>query len=264
MIRKIWISLNLPCEHIWYRKNVSNLDGICVVMDAEISVKYLNWLAKQKNNKTLKFFYWNTIEKHRIHYKVVRELGYDIYSFDPKDCERYGLKLNREFYCDSWYNNIRNIQPDCDIVFIGRDKNGRMKEVQDFVTTCDENISWTLHFTANKWYQRIWNRDYSGFLKFGDMLKLEMRGKAILDFAQDVQSTITCRTYDALVNGRKVITNNSMIMELPYYNPQDIFVIGKDDLHGLKAFIDSQFQPIDKELLEEHSASRWSRVLIES
>ena len=263
VIRKLWLYLNLPGQSIWYNREVLLLTGVTVVMDSEITPAYLKWLSSQNPNIVCKLFYWNTIENHRLDYQIARDLGYDIYSFDPDDCEKYGLKLNREFYCDSWYNDIRNETIKYDAVFVGRDKNNRMNEVLSFVEKCDDDINWKLVFTPNKWWQRFSRIGYSSMVGFTKMLRIEMQGKAVLDYSQNIQSTITCRTYDALVNGRKVITNNPMIMDYPYYNSNDIFVIGVDDPADLKSFLDSPYKEIDMEILEEQSAKRWCRVFIE-
>lgn len=89
-----------------------------------------------------------------------------------------------------------------------------------------------------------------------------MRAKAILDFLQDMQSSIICRIYEAFYNERKVITNNLDIRKRNYYSPDNIFILDYDDAR-LDEFMKTPFKTIPWGLLREHSCERWSRVICE-
>lgn len=265
VIRKIWFKYGLPAKEIWYNKKVLELEGKGVLMDADITRDYAEWLIKSNTKVKWNFFYWNSYEHCRISPDIVRKLGYDVWSFDPDNCRQFSIKFNPEFFCKSWYQDLKKYStPQYDVVFIGRDKNGRMQQVKEIVERFGKfDISWNLYFTANKWYQRFGKKEYKPYLNFHKMLQMEMSAKAILDYSQDVQSSITCRTYDALCNGRKVITNNFNIKNMPYYSPDNIFIIDFDDDDRLEEFLKTPFREIPWELLREHSCERWSRVICE-
>lgn len=265
IIRKIWLKYRLPGKEIWYNKKVLDLEGNGVLLDADVTDDYAEWLIRNNTNIKWNFYYWNSYEHFRIAPETLRKLGYCVWSFDPDNCKQFSLKFDPEFFCKSWYNGLEKFSdPVYDIVFIGRDKNGRMQQVKELKQRFKNyDISWNLYFTANKWYQRFGSKEYKAYLNFHRMLELEMSAKALLDFSQNMQSSITCRVYDALCNGRKVVTNNLNIKEMNYYSPDNIFILDYDDDSKLEAFLKTPFKTIPWEVLKEHSCERWSRVICE-
>lgn len=249
-------------REIWYNKDLRNIEDTCVVFDANTTEDFLDWFAHNNPKARLIFYYWNVYEKERnVHPDAVRSKGYEVWSFDPQDCQRYQMKLNDEFYCRSWYKSLeRNVEPKYDISFIGRDKNGRMSQVLNLKERYEEfDIKWLLYFTANCWYRRYCNKNYRKYLTYTQVLQKQLEAVAVLDYAHEKQSSITLRTFDALCNGRKVITNNKEIVNEKIYNKQDFFVIGIDDDSSLRKFLSSPFEPIEDDLLEERSIVGWKR-----
>jgi hypothetical protein len=265
IIRKAWLKYRLPAKEIWYNKKVLELEGKGVLLDDDITEDYAAWLIRNNRKIQWNFYYWNSYEHYRIAPDTLRRLGYCLWSFDPNNCKQFSLKFNPTFFCKSWYRGLKKItHPTYDIVFIGRDKNGRMKQIKDLKERFKSyDISWNFYFTANKWYRRFCSKEYKPYLNFYKMLEQEMSAKAILDFSQDMQSSITCRVYDALYNERKVITNNVDIRKMNYYSPDNIFILDYDDDTRLEGFLKTPFKTISWELLREHSCERWSRVICE-
>ena len=258
VVGKIWRKLKLPFCQIWYSKKVKDLTGVCVLMDADTTPEYCEWLIKNNRADRMIYYYWNAYEPHKISPDALKKMGYEVWSFDPENCKEYDLKYNEEFYCRSWYKGLENIEVKYDIGFIGRDKNGRMEQVEALKKRfSDQDISWDLYFTANKWYQRFWNKKYRAYLKFGGMLRKEMEYGALLDYSQSAQSSITCRVYDAICNSRKVVTNNKEIRKAAYYSPENIFILDYDDDSRLSEFLKTPFRKIDDEIMRKKSFTGW-------
>ena len=67
------------------------------------------------------------------------------------------------------------------------------------------------------------------------------QSKALVDILQTGQYGITLRTYEALVNKKKLVTNNTQIKKYPFYAKENIFILGEDEISTLKTFIKMPF-----------------------
>lgn len=259
-IMMLWVKLSIPMIPIWYNHRVLNYKGTLIVIDDGITLQYLRWLKIHCNAERLIFYYWNTYRKGKIHPDVVRELGYEVWSYDEDDCIHYNMKYNPQMFFESWYEgiNVDKINILYDVVFVGRDQFGRMQEMQKIIDVFEKKgIKYHMHFVAKKWYQRFSSRAYARYLNFHDMIREELKGKVVLDFCITVQKGFTLRIYDALYNHRKVITNNSKIKQMAFYSKENVFIFGEDNEELLADFICSDFRPISKEVLQQYSVQGW-------
>lgn len=259
-IMMLWTKFNMPMKTIWYSNKVLNYKGTFIVIDDGITLHYLSWLKTHCNVERLIFYYWNTYRKGKPHPDDVKNLGYEVWSYDENDCICYGMKYNPQMFFESWYNGIEadKINTIYDVVFVGRDQFGRMQEMQKTLSLFKKyNISYHMHYVAKKWYQSFNSRAYAKYLDFQDMICEELKGKAILDFCVSAQSGFTLRLYDALCNHRKVITNNAKIKQMAFYSKENVFILGEDNEELLVDFIRSEFQPISKEVLRQYSVKGW-------
>ncbi len=231
---------------IWIRnksKNDLNIPLI-VMIDSGHTLESLAYHIKDKaSHQRYVFYYWNTVAKSPIKPEDLRNMGYEVWSFDKGDCIKYDLLYNPTFYFDSWYvglNHKRDVA--YDVYYIGRDKNHRADKVDEIKSVLTKhNMSVFAYHTAAKWYKRFSDKRYKKYVNFQKMLSMELQGKAILDIVIDNQFGPTLRVFDALCNGRKLITNNLSIKDMRCYSPQNVFIWGEDSEDRLKQFVDSPF-----------------------
>lgn len=260
ILRMVWIKLELPFERIWYNRKIMKHKGTFIVFDADITMHYLRWLKQNSNAERLIFYYWNTYREGKIHPDEVRELGYEVWSFDENDCMKYNMAYNPQMYFASWYEGIKNDIEGIlyDVVFVGRDKFGRIEQMDKIIALFQKyNIKFHFYFVAQKWYQRFKSFRYSKYLNFQKMIEEELKGQTILDFYLSDQSGLSIRVFDALCNNRKLITNNFAIKQFDFYSKENIFVLGDDDNDTLVDFIQSKFVSVDKGILESYSVKGW-------
>ena len=81
--------------------------------------------------------------------------------------------------------------------------------------------------------------------------------KAVLDIVQDGQVGLTIRTMETICYRKKLITNNTDVINYDFYNPDNIFVIGKDDINDLNEFINRPFIDIPDEILIRYNFCDW-------
>lgn len=250
-IRIMWFKLNLPMKKIWIRKSLRNLDGICVIFDSCTNSFFLKWF-KENNPKACHIFYfWNSVAHTAWNPQDIQHLGYQVWTFDPKDAVLYQLHYNPQFYCSSWYINLKNTTASSyDISFVGLDSHGRMQNIEKIVEEIGRDIHLTsnLYFVAPRWYLFFKNPKYKKILNFRKMLEEEMKGKAILDIIPSSQSGYSLRVFDALCNGKKLITNNLNILNEDFYDKNNIFIIGHDSIDSLPVFLNIPQNPISSSI----------------
>ena len=230
-------------QRIWIRKPSSALkDATCVIfMDSCNSYRCLwRYMKEKKTGQRFIYYYWNKVERCAVQPDVAKNLGYETWSFDKEDCKEYGLSYNPSFYVKSWYENAGKIKErNSDVCYIGRDKDDRMAKVSGIMRELQkEGLSTYTYFTAPKWYKRFCKKEYKKYLDFKEMISKEMGNKCIFDFGLENQSGITLRVFDALCNGRKLITTNKAVMEYDFYDSKNVFVYGADDIKRIKDFVE--------------------------
>ena len=82
------------------------------------------------------------------------------------------------------------------------------------------------------------------------MLNYLGKSRAILHLAEGAQHGITIRIQESLIHKIKLITDDRSIEKYDFYNPNNIFILGKDDLTGLRSFLDTPYKPITSSFLE--------------
>ena len=256
-IRIIWMKLNLPFKKMWYKKiNLSKYRSI-VIFDTYIDSDYLHYIDEETNeNQKKHLYFWNVYKNARLKKKDIEAYNFKIWSFDYADCKKYGFNYNPQFYAKSWYKDI-NVEPNVDVIFIGRDKGDRVEKVDEIVKKLErQGIKCRTYITAGKWYKHFQSKRYQRYLDFKEMIEKECEGRVILDYGVNEQYGPTLRVYDAVCNERKVITNNKGVKKLEFYSKDNFFILGEDREEDLVEFV---LKPISiyNKTLSNYSCERW-------
>ena len=258
-LRILWQRYKLPFKKLWYRKLKFEDYEKVIVFDAFMDAEYLSWLREYSEMKIpLFFYYWNVWNPKKIAPKDVEKLGYDVWSYDKGDCEKYGMSYNPQFYADSWYKDVR-VAYDVDVSFVGRDKGTRTKEVEIIKETLkQQGVEMELYITAPKWYKRFKSNKYKKYLNFKRAIMQECKGRAVLDVSPTVCNGYTLRVYDALVNKRKLITNNKDLLWSDFYSSNNIFILGRDDISNIREFLNSKMDLNKLGVIKEFKIEKWA------
>ena len=141
-------------------------------------------------------------------------------SFDPEDCERYGLIPFIDPFPKHDIDGIDKRQTD--LFFIGIEK-GRGELLQQIAKNA----------TAHKLTPRIMLTDIRGrkyiktpgikksnYVPYKEMLKEVASSRCLLEIVADGQTGCSYRYYEAVVYNKKLISNCKNIVNMPYYDPR--------------------------------------------
>ena len=186
------------------------------------------------------------------------------FTFDRKDAQKYNLHFRPLFYLDEYQNkksNNENLK--YDISFIGSAHTDRYL-IGEKVRKLAENLTFQSYFyyyamgKISFKLKRIFDKNLQYFntqkisyqkLNHKQIIKIYQQSKAILDINKPFQNGLTIRTFEVLALGKKLITTNTDIVNYPFYNPQNILVINRENIKLPEEFFSSKFKEIDKETL---------------
>ena len=101
--------------------------------------------------------------------------------------------------------------------------------------------------------QRFGNR-----IPYPAYLEMIGRSEIMVDMYRiDPGEGLSFRIPEALLLGRKVITNRLMVLDCDFYDPSRFFVIGYDSPGRLEAFLKGDFRPLSPEIRKRYDSREW-------
>ena len=250
-IRKIHLSLPIPFKGIWlsrYVKSIKNYEKI-ILFDTGNAKYLINYLHKKIGNKSkLILWFWGPVEIS-ISPNSIDNSKCSIWTFDYNDSQKYHLNLNTQFFFRE--NIIKSNNNSIDVFFVGTEKN-RLEELLRLKKLFESiNLSCLFHIVkSNSYYQSKIGFSYSKEISYYDSLKLLSQSRAVLDVVSPEQVGLTLRPLEALFLKKKLITTDTNIVNHKLYNPNNVFIIGVNDISKLKDFINSDY---DESLYNENT-----------
>ena len=182
-----------------------------------------------------------------------------VYSFDKPQCELYGMDYLNQFFpygvddVKSLHSRIEESTGAPKCFFLGRDK-GRTAAIKsiakqlrglccvaDFYIVKDKNTKYFSEYHVDE-----------GF-SYDKSIEMSTSSNFLLDIPQDGQAGITLRALESIFFNKKLITSNNEIKLQPFFRPENIHIIGKDNFNDLCEFIQSKSTVLPEEILHQFS-----------
>lgn len=208
------------------------------------SKKISEYIKKKNPDCKIIMYYWNVINEE--YKKILDDNNIDeFWTFDKQDAEKYGLKYNPQFYTSCIKLNEKDIKQD--VVFLGRAKNRKndLLKLQKQLETRGISTKFAIIETEKD------------IMKYDKYLDLISKSKCIIDYNDEGQTGLTLRPMEALFLKKKLITNNKDIINYDFYNPNNIFVLGKDDIEEIQEFVEKAYEEIDEKIINYYDFEQW-------
>lgn len=232
-------------------QSIKNDSGIAI-LDYYLGEDLL-LLVKKLKCKKFYLLIWNALDDYTIaKYKKYIDCEH-IYSYSYEDCKKYGLNHFNDFYLTD-YPIVVPDTCDYDMYFMGSDKN-RNNLLESFIKTIEGNFSYEFELyvpNLGELKNKINGISYfDEYMPFDEYIKKIIRSRCLLDLNNHYN--ITYRTIEAVIFKKKYITNNTKILSMDLYNPNNMFVINDettaDDIYE---FMAKPFVEIDKSIIEKY------------
>ena len=76
-----------------------------------------------------------------------------------------------------------------------------------------------------------------------------------------MQKGLTLRVFEAIGAGKKLITTNQYIQNYSFYNPNNIYIINRENIKLEEAFFQNEYQDIPFDLYQKSSIEGWLNCL---
>lgn len=249
----------------WVKK-ANDYDQI-IFLDSSYSKQFDRIIERlvKKENKKIVFFYWNKIHlNENIARQQISSISknMEIWSYNKNDCKKYGLKYNTTMYTLPPNYRNKNIKINQAVFFGGYFTNER---VQLFDEVLDQLKKMGITYYIDAARSGIIENEPRNFelkeecLGYEAYLEEIKRSNAVLNLDKYPDMGCSLRALEALNCKKKYITNNIDVLTEKFYNQENIFVIGKDDLKELKKFLNSPYKEVEEYIINYYSLNEWAK-----
>ena len=253
-VRSLHIKLKLPFISLWLGKWKKTLKYDIVVIPASILsppvIKYINLVAP--NQRIIVWFANPISNRYKIeHYQ---KLNCELWSFDKGNCDNFKMNHNTQYYFNT--KKLPDRKVIYDVSFVGADKN-RLKKLLEIEKQLNSlKLKSYFHITSSPINKKT-KYSYKKPISYLSILEIISTSLAILEVLQENQSGLTLRALESLFFSKKLITNNSQIIDFDFYHKENIFILDQDDINNLPSFINSNYYPVDKEIIDKYDFNNW-------
>ena len=260
IIRKIWRDLNLPGYQIWFDKwwdNIQEYDTVIAI--AYKSTYKLFKILKKKYPYIRRIMYWWDPVMKTISPDEVEDSICEKWTFSQRDAKRYNLKYNATFLPVE-ENVCKKEESLYDIMFVGSvDKLycNRVPILCDVYEFCENNeITTSFHVL---YHSKEKYRPFEMKKSMGEREYYELVGQsnALLDIVEPGNEWMTLRPLEALYFKKKLISNNVDLEKEPLYHPDNVFILGKDNIEELPEFLHAPLSEMDDSVYDYYRFSAW-------
>lgn len=258
LVRNVFKKLKLPMISMFFsdwKYDIKNYNSVVILVN-KYSSEVCRYINKKSNCKII-HWYWNSIEKD-FDPNLIKNDYSQIWSFDEADCDLYGINKINQYYFKTFklpdYNIIN------DVYFVGGDK-GRLRNLIELERVLN-NAGLRTNFHITKTEESSDDQyKFEREISYEEVLKGIAKSKVILDYNQECQNGLTLRPLESIFHSKKLITNNYNIKKYDFYNKNNIFILGEDDLETINQFVNSPYVDIDSKIIEKYDFGNWIKEI---
>lgn len=226
-------------------------------------------MAREINSTNIMSFLWNPMFRLRrnrkqaeIYRRTLNEYGIELSTFDRYDSKMLNCKLMPQVHRAINMPKIEKFE--FDVFFVGQLKGREItlsKLIKEFK---DNKITYHFHLVYGNHYKNEIDNELKGcigdrLMTYKDTLDKINRSRCLLDLTQKGQKGLTLRPIEALIYKKKLITDNIAIKEEPFYNSNNIWIIGdSDEKRSIVDFLNNiPYVPIPYELEQHYHIRKW-------
>lgn len=282
LIKKISDKFYYQIYRIYFKKKIlesscdNGYDKVIVINGETLSREIIKNIKEDflKNKEELYLYIWVPISRNPELLNFSQEYS-QIFSFEEKDCKKYGFKFLPNFYSSSLIDKDfqkSNLKETKDIFFMGIYRRDRY-ELKEKIERVGLEVDISLYHNKITYYLKKilkyseYKKIKSSKLSFKKMDRKEIyqkmkQAKCLLDNSEIGQLGLTQRIFDSLILKKKIITTNINITTYDFYDPNNILIIDPKNPKISREFIDKNYKNIDKKIIEKYSLKSWIEYLL--
>ncbi|MBU3111462.1 hypothetical protein [Clostridium lacusfryxellense] len=233
-------------------------------------------------HKKARFVYytWDTLSLYPNAKGLIAQFD-KAYSFDTNDCEKMDkLELLPLFYTTPYEkigeeNVNESSNREYEIMSVCTAHPNRYKTMHELFPKLESKgirvYSFMFLNILQYYYNRVFVPEFKGAKKnefrFKSLSEQEnsailKKSNTVFDMQHNKQSGLTMRTIETLGAKRKMVTTNTNIKKYDFYNENNIFILGNNNLDDIEEFLYNKFVPISEDIYKKYSVHSWVKTII--
>ena len=238
----------------------------CIIFDQAYSEALAFAIRKFNPRIRINLYIWNVSKNNQDLFKRIasQKGGLKIWSFDKLDCKKFGFEFSPMVYNFNGMESICNSggMLNYDVVFVGylKQRGALISEIYRLLQGMDMRTYFYVvksESIPSNLSEKLPYELHDSYLPYEEYRNILMKSRVVLDVTEPGQVGLTIRALETIRYKRKIITNNADIKNYDFYNENNIFVFGVDDLETLPNFIKSSYIDIAPSVLEKYNFSDW-------
>lgn len=262
-----------------YYKNIyayildKKYDFVFVVSPETLSFKELAKIKELQASAQFILYMWDSFENKNSFNTI--ELFDKIFSFDSRDVEKYNLIFLPLFYSKEYKKKEHLSNYKYDLSFIATAHSDRYKiskQIRNLIAENKLSVYYYFYlpsiiiyfirklFIPKYTYGKLSEFSFSS-LSQDKIIDVFDNSKVVLDINHPSQFGLTMRTIECLGAEKKLITTNKNIKNYDFYNPNNIFIIERDNIKINMNFFENEYQSLSTEIYEKYSLNSWLKTI---
>jgi len=212
--------------------------------------------------------------------RIIKNIKYfdSIFSFDSEDCRDYGMKHISTFYIENFIYCGEEKKIDLFYVgsYVGREE--RFDTVLNLYRYCKKNnlVSYIKLYDVNKmekYGKKLLNQGMLSIEEYEDLVtgtpipvektaELMKESKVVLEIVDSLQKAPTLRPLECLVSKTKLITTNTSIKNLDFFNDRNCYIYEESLKNLEKSFFSLPYVEIDDQIVAQYSLSKFIEKIL--
>lgn len=261
-------------EKLWHKLEGKNYDYFLLIKGESIPLSFLEKFVSA-NPDTSKIFYSYDAAAEYPKFLKLYPFFDSNFTFEPSDAKRYHLHFRPLFFLEDYKLSEKISPPKFNVAFIGTAHTDRYLIGEKVRNLCSERGFKTFfyYYAPGKLafvLKKIFDKNLQHFdmnrlsfskLKHSEIAEIYRESFSVLDINKPFQNGLTMRTFEALASGKKLLTTNCDIKNYPFYHPENIHILDRNDIEINADFFQTEFRKLDASILEKMSLDSWLHCL---
>jgi hypothetical protein len=240
----------------------STFDYIFVLKGDHLKTSFVKLMRDKHKISKFIMYQWDSLNRVPNALKLMPYFD-SVFSFDRNDCKEYTqLKFRPLFFREIDKKNTPLLQ--YDLVFIGWLHADRLELSIKIEKIChDYGLKTYFYlFTGISTYIISLMKGIASNMSFKSLSYSKVdsyisSSRVALDLPHPFQSGLTMRAIESIGQNKKLITTSVDIVNYDFYNPQNIFLIDRDNLKIDKAFFEAPYIDIPLNIYTKYRIDNW-------
>lgn len=260
----VYLYYQLYFPHIFQR----TYDYVFVVEGITLSRSALLRLKKISPSCEFILYVWDSV-KNRSHIFQNSDCYQKVLTFDPEDAKKFGFFFRPLFFTKEFERHGEQ-QVEHDLCFIGTVHSDRYEIIsklsRSLFAECRPFLFLYFHekwfYRLNKLLKKSYRNSHEDEFAFKTISKQKVVehlsvSSVILDIEHPFQSGLTMRTFEVLGQRKKLATTNASIKSYDFYNPNNIFVIDRQNPYIPQEFFLAAYEDIPELIYRKYTLESW-------